>query len=257
MFEYNLIVPAALTAIYLLVFVRLMGDQVECPLLEEVAPTLNMEELIASFEGDKTNVNTAKAMQNRFCAIMGEHAQGAEIALQVGSSYSKTNPSHFSIMPETFSRGVSLYAMARALKNRRWQVEARKVHKIIRKWSRDGNPNVVHYESLLNAEKSVLKGKYDLAEQYYRTSRDAALQRCARIDAAMATERHGEFLINQRGKTKEGIRVFQEAIDLYKETGAFAKVNQMECKYRHLCPRPQEITMPIISGITSIVTPTD
>ena len=54
------------------------------------------------------------------------------------------------------------------LMRRRWKKRAMKSLKLIRSWVKKGNPNVVHYLDLLEAELAALDGKNDKAEEKYK-----------------------------------------------------------------------------------------
>merc|ERR1712232_51375 len=124
-----------------------------------------------------------------------------------------------------------------------------KFHKIVKDWAKKGDPNCLHYDLLLDAEKAALKGKKDVAIESYQ---QAALQagRSGFIhDQALANERLGDFSLDI-GDVDEAKYRYNEAIKLYGEWGASRKVRQLEEEKLSLL-LPQVISIDFISGDSS------
>jgi hypothetical protein len=108
--------------------------------------------------------------------------------------------------------------------------------------SSEQNPNVSHYAALLDAELEALKGDHYAASKSYEVAILYAGRRGLTQDRALAHERYGEHLArigNERDQDAE----FQmaEAVKLYEEWGAYAKVQLMSRQYQALLSPPTEI----------------
>jgi len=152
----------------------------------------------------------------------------AERAVKGDTVYEKCFPGFYSMMLETFHRGVALYAMARKTKKRKYKLEARKIRKKITKWQNGGNPNVSHFVTFLNAEQAALSKKYDEAEDNYSKA-IVTVARCGYLNhAALFNERYGDFLMTVRNDEGEAMYRWREAVRYYKDWGAHGKANQLE-----------------------------
>jgi hypothetical protein len=94
------------------------------------------------------------------------------------------------------------------------------------------NPNVTHFDHLLDAEMLSLRGKSDEASKQY----EAAILFCGRRgmlqDRALAHERYGEqFACRGLDYEQDAQFHINEAIKLYSDWGAHPKVQLMRQKY--------------------------
>lgn len=120
---------------------------------------------------------------------------------------------------------------------------ARKVHKTIKAWVRKGNPNVHHYDLLMNAESSVLSGKLDSANDYYRDVIVSATRQGRIHESAYVSERYGEYLLDERKEPEEAMYHLQSALRRYEEWGAARKVEMLYEKHPRLLEKetPTEV----------------
>lgn len=172
----------------------------------------------------------------------GEYEEGAKLAVERGDTYAKVCPGHFWIMNETFARGMILYAAARSGK-RLYMKHAKKVHKTIKSWAQQGNPNVLHYDLLFDAELAALNGKLDMAEGLYKKAIVSATRQGLIHERAFASERYGEFLLNERNDPEEAKYNLSDAIRLYDEWGANRKVSMLREKHHKLWQKPTHIVL--------------
>ena len=126
-------------------------------------------------------------------------------------------------MLETFHSGVALYSMARQTNKKKYKKHANRIRRTIDDWIQKGNPNVKHYQCLLNAEQAVLDEDYEEAEKLYRGAIALAARTGYLQDAGLANERYADFLFQVLSKEYEANYHIQEAIKFYKEWGAEAK----------------------------------
>jgi hypothetical protein len=118
---------------------------------------------------------------------------------------------------------ISLFAMARKTRERKYTNLAKKSLASIKDWAEKGNPNVVHCKSLLEAELAALNGRQHAAKKHYEVAAMLAGRGGFVRDAALANERYGEFLIEDESDREEAAFRFQEASKLYLEWEARAK----------------------------------
>lgn len=165
----------------------------------------------------------------------GDFEEAAKIALETGG-VTKGVPGHFFGMIEAFHRGLSLYAMARKTKQRKYVKAANTITKTIDKWAQQKNPNVVHYLMLLQAEKSALEPKYHAeADSQYRKAIALASRTGQMHQSALFNERYSDFLGHRTNDKGHEYEAFQdlaqhhrtEAIRLYRDWGAYAKVDML------------------------------
>ncbi|CAJ1943341.1 unnamed protein product [Cylindrotheca closterium] len=168
--------------------------------------------------------------------FLGDYEQAAELALDAGG-VAKGAPGHFLGMIEIFHRGVALYAMARKTKKRKFIKAADNIKSTVDKWAEQKNPNTQHYIMLLNAEQASLqKTKHTQADDQYRKAIALAARTGHIHQAALFNERYADFLFHRKTKTEHEYEAFQdlaehhanEAIRLYRNWGAFAKVHMLE-----------------------------
>ncbi|CAB9499778.1 Transcriptional regulator [Seminavis robusta] len=174
-----------------------------------------------------------QAHQNHLYAVFGEHQLGAKLALSKDDIL-PANPGTPYVVMDTFYCAVSLFAMARKTKRRKYVARAKKLKSKIDGWAKDGDPNVVHFHMFLEAESSALKGKPKEAATRYEAAIVTSSRHGFIQDAAMANERLGEMLETELKDESSAAFRFQEAIRLYGEWGAQRKVMVTREQKAHL-----------------------
>ncbi|CAB9519522.1 Transcriptional regulator [Seminavis robusta] len=178
--------------------------------------------------------------QSRLCAIMGYHAEGAQLSIERGDKFAKNALGFSWHMGDAFYRGVTLFAMAHKTRKRKYGSLARKQWSLIKTWAKKGNPNVSHYDCLLNAENEVFAGRYGKGESLFQKGIAMASRAGFIMDAALGSERCADFLLSKM-KDQEGASYrMQEAVRYYKEWGAQRKVEQMENNHGESRPGPPD-----------------
>ncbi|CAJ1932398.1 unnamed protein product [Cylindrotheca closterium] len=153
----------------------------------------------------------------------------AERAIEYGDLHEKLSPAIFTGMLEKFHRGVALYAMTRQLRKRRYRKRAYKIRKVIKQWVEDGNPNVIHYDLLLDAEHASLHKKtYDEADEFYQKAIKAATELNHPMHQGLFHERYADFLLRIQWNKDGAIHHFSKSIQYYDEWGAVGKVQQLK-----------------------------
>ena len=117
---------------------------------------------------------------------------------------------------------------------------ARSFARAIEEWADKGNPNVRRYDELLKAEFASLDGKGPRAKRHY----EKAILLCGRRGVhniwALAHQRRGEFYLRE-GNDDDALYDINNAIRLYEDWGAKAKVEQLKAKYGKLLGHPSEM----------------
>lgn len=103
------------------------------------------------------------------------------------------------------------------------------LHILLPFFSSAQNPNVIHFDALLDAEFASLRG-----DSYTSSTRfEVAIQYSARSgltqDRALAHERYGEHLLRLgTSNTEDAVFHLSEALKLYEEWGALGKVRRIQ-----------------------------
>ena len=93
------------------------------------------------------------------------------------------------------------------------------------------NPNVVHYELLVNAELKDLKGDNVRAVDKYKAAIERADHRACIQDQAIAEQRLAEHYFRCDNASEVGLEVLESSIDKFEKWGAYAKAWQLKEKY--------------------------
>lgn len=189
--------------------------------------------MIESSEGREWSFLHLQIFKSMMCSFFGDFEQGAKLALERGDVYEKKNGSPLA-MTDTLHQGISLYAMARKTKEKRYIKAAKKVKKKVAAWVKKGNVNAVHYVLLLEAEDAALEGKSDDATKIYPKAIVSAARSEFLQDAALATERFAEYLLHDLKDNVKAGQQFQESIKYYTGWGSDYKADLLKQKFSYL-----------------------
>jgi hypothetical protein len=235
--EFKILAAFEHTLIFWQSALNLMGRSENTSLLQGEA-VIDSEEFLN--HNSPPLVILMQAQQSRMYAIFGEHKKGADLSITNGYALKILDPSFKAAF--LFCGGISSFEMARKTKKRKYKKHAKKIHSTIKYWVRKGNPNVIHYDRLLDAEKAALDGKSKAAQTLYQKAVALAARGGFVHDAALANERYGEFLLHDMSDKQEAVYRFEEAIKFYSEWGASKKVELIREQYSDLWQRPTEIS---------------
>ena len=112
----------------------------------------------------------------------------------------------------------------------------------LKKWRNDGCPNVLHHCSFIDAEFEATKGNISAAIKHFETAVLMSARGGLLLDAALVSERFGELYL-ENGDNENAPFRFGQAIQYYKDSDAYGKVDDMEGKYAELMPKPKEIVL--------------
>lgn len=170
--------------------------------------------------------------------LYGAHEECADLVIKYGhNSAAKSNPGTFSMsMFEVICKGVSCAVAARITGKKAHRKNAVAIHRRVKSWIQQGNPNVAHVEAFLDGQLSAIAGKQHAAIKSLQVSIVIAARGGLLLDAALFSECFGEYLMES--DCDEATFRLQEAIKYYREFGAHRKVHILEKKYGNLWPKP-------------------
>ncbi|KAL3937797.1 MAG: hypothetical protein SGBAC_007162 [Bacillariaceae sp.] len=185
-------------------------------------------------EAASPHLGAAHFMEGELIFFSGFFA-AAERSIKHGSLHEKLSPAIFTGMLEKFHRGVALYALARQRRKRRYRKRAFKIRGEVKQWVEDGNPNVEHYDLLLDAEHASLNRRtYDEADAFYQKAIKAAAALKHLMHQGLFHERYAHFLLQIQWDKAGSIHQLSESIRHYEEWGAVGKVLQLKQEIRML-----------------------
>ena len=223
------------------VYLNLMGkDNVLNP--TNITGSALSEEALERHHKDPFHSAGIQAYQSILLTFFGKHQQRADWLISTGHDYlQKAMVASVKTMFDTCYAAVSCYAAARETGKRKYAKLGNILRGKIKKWSASGNPNVQHYEALLDAESlSLRKGQRHIDEtiQKYQLAIWISTRGGYQHDAALATERLAEFKLLVVDDESDASFHFEKALRHWQEWGAAAKVEHIRSKYDHLLPSP-------------------
>ena len=168
--------------------------------------------------------------------FFGEHEKLAKIVLRdKGADIPLVGVPN--TMYHAFVRGVSCFAAYRATMNRGYEKMAMMMRSKIKSWVRKGNPNVVHFDKLLDAENAATKGRFSDAASHFESSIQFAARSGYIHDAALACERYGEYCL-ERGDEETARFQLERSLEFWTVFKAHGKVRHIQSRYSSLWPVP-------------------
>ena len=149
----------------------------------------------------------------------------------------KALPAVYALGPFAFHCALSCFSLARQSTTRKKKEKlirmANAFRKRIKGWVENGDPNVTHYESLLDAEMAYFSKKNPVAVKNYKVAILLSGRQGYVNDRALCHERFGEFHLFE-GDKDEAKYQMEQAVDLYREWGALGKVRHLKAKHKAL-----------------------
>lgn len=182
-------------------------------------------------------VSSAIAYSGLLQTYFGDYVAYADIIIKLGHDHNqKVNIGAPFNMWDTFLKGVSCFAAARETGKVKYAKMGKIFRSKLKKWLDQGNPNVKHYKTLLDAEWMAFKGKNATAVMHYEAAILLAARGGYQHDAALATERLGDFHLTISGDLEEAAYQIGLSRKYWGEWGALAKVNHLCQKYANIIP---------------------
>jgi hypothetical protein len=216
------------------VFLNLLGrDNSDSP--TRFSGTALSDEELERFRESPTFGPMFVILQGILLTYFGDYVQYADMILELGHDhFQKAHVASICSMWDTFFKGVSCFAAAQETRKKAYAKLGQVCRSKIKSWLDQGNPNVKHYALLLDAEWTAYHGnKHDAIEQY-----EAAILMAARggyqHDAALATQRFGEFYLTVMNDREDASYQIGQSIQYWRDWGAVAKVRHLKVKYSDL-----------------------
>jgi hypothetical protein len=195
------------------------------------------EEEYYRFRESESNGTVFFAQRGILLTYFGDYVTYADMVIKVGHDHlQKFHVASSYNIWDTFIKGVSCFGAAQETRKKKYAKMAQIFRSKIKKWLDTGNPNVKHYSLLLDAEWMALKGKKNDAVKQYEAAILLAARGGYQHDAALATERFGEFYLKVMGDRDDAAYQIGQSIKYWGEWGAVAKVHHLEQKYGDLLP---------------------
>jgi len=169
-----------------------------------------------------------------------EYELGANQGIEKGlERFFKVKGGIFVTMMFMYHQALSLYAAARNNNKKKgeYRTQANHIRKKLISSLKSGNPNIIHYVSLLNAENAAVENKKNQQEHAIKLYKSAIITSARggyAMDAGLAHERFADFLLNKIGDTQEAKYHIEEAIRCYNGWGAMGKVNHLRDHYQEI-----------------------
>lgn len=172
------------------------------------------------------------------CLVFGEYEAGAKIVADIGgfeNDKKKFIGAGFGMHYLAF--GVCCYYVARRSskwgginKHKRW---ANEIKARVQSYVVNGCVNLVHVLSILDAEFFVMTGKIGQAKESYGKAIIEAARGGVLQDAAVASERYGDLLLELNDRSGAAHR-FGQAMHFYSEWGATRVAEMLAAKHKSL-----------------------
>lgn len=161
----------------------------------------------------------------------GHHTAHADSTLKNGHDYlEKVHFCSAEIWWDTLLRGISCFEAARQTRKRKYLKMGRKLRSKVKKWIARGNPNLAHYEAILDAEHYVSCNKTTEAIASYQNGLLYAARGGHQPEAAIASERLGAYYMTL-GETEHATYRLSESMRYFCAWGALAVVHDREKRY--------------------------
>ncbi|CAB9521070.1 expressed unknown protein [Seminavis robusta] len=200
------------------------------------------EELKQRFDGEMIFAGASgelRLYETILLGYFGEYARIADHVVDAGPDFLlKINMGQMTNPWDIYLKGVSCFATARQTGRKRYAKLGRIFRSKIKKWVDDGDSNIGHYLCLLDAEAMALQGDNSRATQLYETTILLAARSGLLHDAALASERAGDFYLTILQDRDEARYRFREAVKYWTNWGAIGKVAVLERQYADLLQQP-------------------
>ena len=185
--------------------------------------SLSIEELRHFEEHEKMQLAGWYTYRGFLCAYLGDHLQNANMALKNGVKYLDTAIlGNILILVDAYLKSISLFAAYGQTRKRKYLRLGRAFRSRIKGWVKEKNPNVQHYNLLVDAELLASKKKMAAVKMFEKGILLAA-RAGYQNDAALGNERLGTFF-KSIGQEEDATYRFAEAKKYYRNWGAFAKL---------------------------------
>ena len=157
--------------------------------------------------------------------IMGDYKRCADIALEWADECLKRIPAQSANIRVRYYAALSCLVMAQREPSK-YKRYGMKNASIINSWTKKGNPNCLHMDTLLDAERARVGKQSHAAIKAYESAVVLA-GKCGMLhEQALASERYADLLVSLE-RNDEARQRLNDAVTLMSEWGATAKVDQL------------------------------
>jgi hypothetical protein len=200
----------------------------------DAATPIDWSAALARADQDLAGVPALHAIAPRLHWILvlcyfGEYATAARESERFAPEINTATAGGGAICEYALFRGLSAAALAQTAAGaprRRQQRILKQSLGQLRIWASRG-PDFVHMQQFLEAEQAALRGAVPQALRAYTQAAQRAREHGFRHHAALIHERQAA-LLRRRNRTTESIAALRQALELYREWGATAKVGALE-----------------------------
>ena len=212
--------------------VRVLLGQSDDPLVLK-GDIFDMDVEAKAYDKDRVIKNSFKLRQLNLYRLMCEDKVGAKFATQLWKDHKKSfgefGPG--TVEHDFLNTTVALVCLGtcRKMNTKKYIKLGKRAHKHVKQLGKNGNPNFLHFDQLIEAEVAAMKGSISTAKKHYENAIMLAARNGSISDQALASERYGDYM-STCDDENEALYRWQQARGLYDEWGAIAKVEQVESK---------------------------
>ena len=195
---------------------------------------MNQEEFLERCTEAKqiTSLNVVHSHRLELAYLFGRYRLAASILGDI-QPWQVAGAGYVGIFRTTLFQGLTCYAMARTETMHTWLKRGNTYLKMIEKWVKGGNANVVHMMHLLRAERAWVQGNTVDAESHFGKAVSVASQNGFIHDKALAHERFMTFHLQDEGDYWAKYH-FKKACEAYEYYGAISKLDQLKLDHSNL-----------------------
>jgi predicted ATPase len=218
----------------------------DCDILDYGGNHVSNDELNCWYKANPRLRKCRNFLRSFLCFLYGKYEQCADLAAEFGhDEYWKGNPGVVTGYFELLSKGISCYAAAGRTKKRKYKRLAQIIHRRIIQLANKGNPNVIQYKLILDAEKHALKGRHTTAMALYNNAVVMSARGGYLLEAAVSSERLAHLHLQKKDERETSYRL-EQACKYYTDLGAHRKVELLRQTHSYLLPQldiPQTATV--------------
>lgn len=196
---------------------------------------------IDAMAADRYLLSIVRFRQLDLALFMNDDETGAELGYRLKTDYKpeELSPGCCAADFLEVNLGILCYGAVRKTKRKVYLSQAKASHAYITEVVKKGNPNMVNFVSLLDAERATLKGRTAVAKKCYEKAISQAARRGCVNYQAVANERFGDYMAECSDNNEAEYR-WKHAKDLFAEWGAIVKVEQIERKIASISSESSE-----------------
>lgn len=190
------------------------------------------DELLEKFRREgNINEGTVRQIQLMLRAFFIADESGGDLVVDMAETPPKISQGTHGYCFFRMNCALVCYGAARKTKKKanKYLKLAKQNHAVVKGWVKAGNPNFIFANYLLDAEAAIHGGKKASAIKNYESAAASAARSGFRSYHALIQERTGD-IFEEMGDHGEAVYRWKNALPIYEEWGADAKVVQLQEK---------------------------